>query len=114
MKRTLSGLALALAALSPFLASAAGADAALVKRGEYLARAADCMACHTAEGGAPFAGGLPIQSPFGTIYGTNITPDKEHGIGAYSADEVLRRSYRGQAQGRRSTSIRRCPTPPIT
>ncbi|HBP4235535.1 TPA: cytochrome c, partial [Pseudomonas aeruginosa] len=48
MKRTLSGLALALAALSPFLASAAGADAALVKRGEYLARAADCMACHTA------------------------------------------------------------------
>ncbi|HCR1634323.1 TPA: c-type cytochrome, partial [Pseudomonas aeruginosa] len=89
MKRTLSGLALALAALSPFLASAAGADAALVKRGEYLARAADCMACHTAEGGAPFAGGLPIQSPFGTIYGTNITPDKEHGIGAYSADEFF-------------------------
>lgn len=113
MKRTLSGLALALAALSPFLASAAGADAALVKRGEYLARAADCMACHTAEGGAPFAGGLPIQSPFGTIYGTNITPDKEHGMAPTaptSSSPLLPRASARTAP----TSIRRCPTPPIT
>ncbi len=110
MKRTLSGLALALAALSPFLASAAGADAALVKRGEYLARAADCMACHTAEGGAPFAGGLPIQSPFGTIYGTNITPDKEHGIGAYSTDEF----FAALTEGKRKDGAYLYPAMPYT
>ena len=60
-----------------------------VERGEYLTRAADCMACHTAKGGAPYAGGLPIDSPFGTIYGTNITPSKEHGIGLYNDDEFF-------------------------
>ena len=85
MARLLSGLLLA--AGFGLAASAQAADAELVKRGEYLARAADCMACHTAEGGAPYAGGLPIASPFGTIYGSNITPDKDHGIGAYSAKE---------------------------
>ena len=68
---------------------AQAADEAQVKRGEYLARAADCMACHTAEGGAPFAGGLPIHSPFGTIYGTNITSDKQYGIGSYTPDEFF-------------------------
>lgn len=71
------------------------------------------MACHTAEGGAPFAGGLPIQSPFGTIYGTNITPDKEHGIGAYSATSSSPLLPRASARTA-PTSIRRCPTPPIT
>jgi mono/diheme cytochrome c family protein len=80
--RSASALALGLAVSSFALA----ADDAQVKRGEYLARAADCMACHTAEGGAPYAGGLPIHSPFGTIYGSNITPDKQYGIGNYSAD----------------------------
>ena len=60
-----------------------------VERGEYLTRAADCMACHTAKGGAPYAGGLPIDSPFGTIYGTNITPSKDHGIGLYNDDEFF-------------------------
>ena len=45
----------------------------------YLAAAADCAACHTAPGGAPFAGGLPMQSGFGTIYATNITPDPDDG-----------------------------------
>jgi len=69
-----SGLALALGLVVSM--SAQAQDQAQVKRGEYLARAADCMACHTAEGGAPYAGGLPIHSPFGTIYGSNITPDK--------------------------------------
>tara|TARA_R110000751_G_scaffold257687_1_gene357088 strand:+ start:6412 stop:7632 length:1221 start_codon:yes stop_codon:yes gene_type:complete len=60
-----------------------------VERGEYLTRATDCMACHTAKGGAPYAGGLPIESPFGTIYGTNITPSKDHGIGLYNDDEFF-------------------------
>ena len=58
-------------------------DAALIKQGEYLARAGDCVACHTAKGGKPFAGGLPMETPIGTIYTTNITPDKT-GIGEYS------------------------------
>ena len=82
-----SGLALALGLA--FSLAAQASDDAQVKRGQYLARAADCMACHTAEGGAPFAGGLPIHSPFGTIYGSNITPDKQYGIGNYSADEFF-------------------------
>ncbi|WP_110707510.1 cytochrome c [Salinicola sp. CR57] len=62
-------------------------DDAQIERGAYLARAGDCVACHTAPGGTPFAGGLAIDSPFGTIYSTNITPDKDHGIGNYSRDQ---------------------------
>ena len=63
----------------------------LITRGEYLARAGDCAGCHTApQGGAPFAGGLGMASPFGTIVSTNITPDKQHGIGAYSYDDFSR------------------------
>src|SRR6202050_5165936 len=63
-------------------ASLAGADQ--IKRGEYLARAADCEVCHTAPAGAAFAGGLAFSLPFGTLYSTNITADKETGIGDYS------------------------------
>jgi mono/diheme cytochrome c family protein len=60
-----------------------------VTRGEYLARAADCEVCHTAPGGPAFAGGLAIPLPFGTLYTTNITADKETGIGNYSDAEFL-------------------------
>ncbi|MBB5391862.1 MULTISPECIES: cytochrome c [unclassified Herbaspirillum] len=75
--------------LSAAAASAqnAPADQQLVKRGEYLAKAGDCVACHTAKGGKPFAGGLPMATPIGTVYSSNITPDKEHGIGNYSEDD---------------------------
>ena len=59
----------------------------LIKRGEYLARAGDCVACHSAAGGKPFAGGLAMATPIGTIYSTNITPDKATGIGDYSYDD---------------------------
>ncbi|MDF5890217.1 cytochrome c [Pseudomonas syringae pv. syringae] len=58
----------------------------LIKQGEYLARAGDCVACHTAKGGKPFAGGLPMETPIGTVYSTNITPDAT-GIGSYSFDD---------------------------
>src|SRR6476620_2838231 len=59
------------------------AQADPVARGEYLARAADCVACHTAPGGKPFAGGLAFTLPMiGTLYSTNITPDAETGIGS--------------------------------
>jgi mono/diheme cytochrome c family protein len=59
------------------------ADPALIERGRYIAQASDCVACHTAKGGKAFAGGLAMQTPIGTIYSTNITPDKETGIGGY-------------------------------
>lgn len=55
--------------------------------GRAVAVAADCMACHTAPKGQPYAGGLAIASPYGTIYSTNITPDKDSGIGNYTLDE---------------------------
>src|SRR6202166_2932425 len=69
--------------------------ASLIERGEYLARAADCEVCHTAEGGAPFAGGRAFKLPFGTLYSTNITPDKETGIGGYSDRDFLNALQRG-------------------
>jgi mono/diheme cytochrome c family protein len=70
-------------------------SAGLIERGEYLIRAADCMVCHTAPGGKPFAGGLAIRLPFGTIYSSNITPDKETGIGNYSDANFLNAVHRG-------------------
>ncbi|HTG24714.1 MAG TPA: cytochrome c [Reyranella sp.] len=71
------------------------APAELVARGKYLAEAADCAACHSAPGGAPFAGGLAMQSGFGTIYATNITPDPDNGIGRWSADDFWRALHDG-------------------
>jgi mono/diheme cytochrome c family protein len=74
-------------------------DASLIERGQYLARAADCEVCHTAEGGVPFAGGRPFVLPFGTLYSTNITPDKETGIGSYSDANFLDAIHKGIAPG---------------
>ncbi|MGB6398517.1 MAG: cytochrome c [Bradyrhizobium sp.] len=71
------------------------AKASLVERGEYLAKAADCMVCHTSAGGKEYAGGLAIRLPFGTLYTTNITPDKETGIGNYSDQDFLNAVHRG-------------------
>ena len=65
------------------------AGASLVARGEYLTRAADCEVCHTAIGGKPYAGGFAMNLPFGAIYSTNITPDRETGIGAYTDQEFV-------------------------
>ncbi|WP_110648446.1 c-type cytochrome [Salinicola peritrichatus] len=73
--------------LAGVAASATAAEQTEVERGAYLARAGDCVACHTAPGGKPFAGGLEIESPFGTIISTNITPDPDAGIGNYSRDQ---------------------------
>lgn len=66
-------------------------------QGEYAMYAADCMACHTAEDGEPFAGGLAVASPLGTIWSTNITPDKETGIGNYTLDQFRAALYDGIA-----------------
>jgi mono/diheme cytochrome c family protein len=62
----------------------------IVKRGEYLARAGDCVACHTAPRGRLFAGGLAMDTPFGTLYSPNITPDAQYGIGTWSEDAFFR------------------------
>jgi mono/diheme cytochrome c family protein len=62
-------------------------DAATLARGEYLVRLGDCAACHTTRGGAPFSGGVAFRTSYGTIYSTNITPDRARGIGDWSADE---------------------------
>ncbi|MDB5424536.1 MAG: cytochrome c [Phenylobacterium sp.] len=71
------------------------ASADPIARGQYLARAADCQACHTAKGGRPFAGGLAFKLPFGTIYSANITPDKETGIGGWTDAQFLGALHRG-------------------
>jgi mono/diheme cytochrome c family protein len=74
---------------APTLAGAP-ASASLVARGEYLTRAADCVACHTVPGsGNDFAGGVAFVLPFGTIYSSNITPDLETGIGSWSDDDFV-------------------------
>lgn len=88
---------------SPFDgAPAPGASAELVARGAYLARAGDCVACHSLPGGRAYAGGLKMPTPMGAIYATNITPDKETGIGAYSLADFDRALRRGVARdGRR-------------
>jgi mono/diheme cytochrome c family protein len=71
--------------------SGAPAQADQLARGEYLAKAADCVACHTEPAtGKEYAGGFAFRLPFGTIYSSNITPDPETGIGKYSADEFVR------------------------
>ncbi len=66
-----------------------------VERGEYLARAGDCVSCHTAKGGAPYAGGLRMDTPFGYLLSPNITPDPETGIGRWSADDFHRALHDG-------------------
>ncbi|WP_051357426.1 c-type cytochrome [Azorhizobium doebereinerae] len=72
------------AGLSGAAAQQAGDDAALVDRGAYLARAADCMPCHTGDKAKPFAGGLPFKTPFGVMYSVNITSDPQYGIGTWT------------------------------
>jgi mono/diheme cytochrome c family protein len=73
-----------------------GADNSdLVKRGAYLARAGDCVACHTADKSRPFAGGVPIGTPFGTLYTPNITPDPDTGIGRWTDEDFMRAMHEG-------------------
>ncbi|MFC0399381.1 c-type cytochrome [Paraburkholderia rhizosphaerae] len=85
-------------------------DPKLIAKGEYLAKTADCAGCHTAPPGgpsgkeplhpsAPFAGGLPMGSPFGTIFSSNITPDPAVGIGRYSYVDFVRAVREGVAPG---------------
>ena len=68
-------------------------------RGKYLAQAADCESCHTAEGGVRFAGGRAFKTGFGTLYSPNITPDKDTGIGQWSDADFLKAVHEGVAPG---------------
>lgn len=70
--------------------TATDAKSSQISQGHYLAIAADCMACHTVQNGKDYAGGYAIESPLGTIYSTNITPSKTHGIGHYTEEQFAR------------------------
>lgn len=83
------------ALVAPADLGAQGTTFTTIERGKYLVQAGDCAACHTNPGGKPFAGGLPIATPFGTIYSTNITPDPQTGIGKYSVDDLYQAMHRG-------------------
>jgi mono/diheme cytochrome c family protein len=112
MKRAILAIVfsvLVLAALMPFL-NLRGEDemhdalpstppaAESVARGAYLARAGNCITCHTERGGAPFAGGRAIETPFGTVYASNLTPDPATGIGNWSADNFWRALNNGRGK----------------
>ncbi|EJW13661.1 Putative diheme cytochrome c-553 [Rhodovulum sp. PH10] len=98
------------AATLPASVPAAAADVSYgrIARGKYLTDAADCIACHTVEGGKPFAGGRAVPTPFGTIYTPNITPDRDTGIGAWT-DEAF---YRAMHEGIRPDGSRLYPAFP--
>ncbi|MBP6116155.1 MAG: c-type cytochrome [Neisseriaceae bacterium] len=99
MNKRLVTLTLAVATGLTLSAGAwANAAADNLSRGEYLARAGDCIACHTAKDGEPFAGGLPMGSPVGVIYSTNITPDPTHGIGQYTLADFDQAVRHGKAK----------------
>ncbi|MBX3620339.1 MAG: cytochrome c [Rhizobacter sp.] len=76
----------------------AAATTALIARGAYLARAGNCMGCHTERGGAPYAGGRGIDTPFGTVYATNLTPDPETGLGRWTPAEFWRALHNGRSR----------------
>jgi len=99
MKNTLKAVAAALCVVfHAYPLAAHAADDALVQRGAYLAKVGDCVACHSAPHGKPFAGGLQMSTPMGAIYTTNITPDPNTGIGGYSEEEFARALRDGVAK----------------
>lgn len=96
-------LRLAALVISAFAVGTAGASDQqsfnTIERGRYIATAADCAACHTRPGGKPFAGGVALQTPFGTLVGSNITPDPEAGIGSWTDDEFVSALRNGTGRG---------------
>ena len=78
--------------------AAMAGDRATVARGAYLARAGNCAGCHTERGGAPYAGGRAIDTPFGAVYATNLTADPQHGLGAWTADDFWRALHNGRSR----------------
>jgi len=97
MHPLLAASVVAMLALAVGIGDAVARDSsyAQVARGRYLVRAGDCAACHTAERGKPFAGNRPVPTPFGTIYSTNITPDKATGIGDWTPEQFWNAMHDG-------------------
>ncbi|MFP5406098.1 MAG: c-type cytochrome, partial [Gammaproteobacteria bacterium] len=85
-----SGAPGAAQAVAPALSSEA-------ERGRYLALAGNCAACHTVRGGAPYAGGLGLRTPFGTVYASNLTPDEKTGIGRWNAEQFWQAMHEGRS-----------------
>jgi len=93
--RILPAALLASLLVSP-VAQASDTSFSQLEKGRRLVDAADCVSCHTADKSQPFAGGRGIETPFGTIYTPNITPDRETGIGAWTNDDFYRVMHHGQ------------------
>lgn len=72
-----------------------------LQRGQYLVRAGNCIACHTPRGGAPLAGGRAIDTPFGAVYSSNLTPDADTGLGRWSAQDFWNALHHGRSRGGR-------------
>ena len=79
----------------PALTAAAKFDPALVAKGAQLAAIGDCAICHAGAGGQAYAGGTPLQTPFGAVYASNISPDPQTGIGAWSEAAFRRALHDG-------------------
>jgi mono/diheme cytochrome c family protein len=96
------GLPVAFAAAAPAPEKMAGTKASsaspLQERGRYLAQAGNCMGCHTAQGGRPYAGGRSLSTPFGTFITPNITPDKTTGIGQWNSDDFFKAMHEGKSR----------------
>jgi len=95
--RTLTSLAAAACMISAIAARSGEDNQAFekIERGRYLAVVGDCIGCHTAPGGKPFAGGAALETPFGTLLGPNITPDVATGIGGWSEEDFWRTLHEG-------------------
>ena len=122
MRRALSGLVALLVlgavgfiyfaqlpAIPPRTSETQGFEPGTIAKGGELAKIGNCNVCHTKSDGAPYAGGRPMQTPFGTIHATNITPDRETGIGAWS-EAAFMRAMREGVRRDGATSTRPSPT----
>ncbi|MGE4241114.1 c-type cytochrome [Ramlibacter sp.] len=117
MRKVLAGVVLVVALLAAAVwalgvrtpgddaeSAAASPSAADAKRGEYLARAGNCMTCHTERGGAAYAGGRAIHTPFGTVFASNLTPDRETGLGEWTPADFWRALHHGKSRDGRLLS----------
>ncbi|HEU5297722.1 MAG TPA: cytochrome c, partial [Burkholderiaceae bacterium] len=82
----------------PVVQAEPASTAGQIERGAYLARAGNCSGCHTDRGGAPYAGGKGIPTPFGTVYASNLTPDVKTGIGSWNAAHFWRAMHHGRSK----------------
>ncbi len=83
------------------VATSTPATADTLERGHYLVRAGNCIACHTPRGGAPLAGGRAIDTPFGAVYSSNLTPDADTGLGHWNAQDFWNALHHGRSRSGR-------------